>query len=139
MGYRRKLFLLVIWMVTFLAGIVCAQSEEPTKGWPRSYESAGNKVIVYQPQLDEWQDHALLLGKAAVVVELKGQTQEYYGAIDLRATTEVDFASRRVLLKKLEITRQTFPNIDGKLVERCEKAVKSALPVGKNSIQGNGR
>ena len=131
MGYRGNLFSLFIWMVTFFAGTVCAQGEEPTKGWPRSYESAGNKVIVYQPQLDEWQDHALLLGKAAVVVELKGQTQEYYGAIDLRATTEVDFTSRTVLLKKLEITKLTFPNIDETLADKCRQTVKRSLPIGK--------
>ena len=88
-------------------------------------------MIVYQPQLDEWQDHALLLGKAAVVVELKGQTQEYYGAIDLRATTEVDFTSRTVLLKKLEITKLTFPNIDETLADKCRQTVKRSLPIGK--------
>ncbi len=131
MCHSCKLFLLFVWMITLIAGTACAQTEGPTKGWPRSYESGGNKVIVYQPQLDEWQDYGLLLGKAAVAVELKGKAQEYYGAIDLQATTEVDFGSRTVLLEKLAVTKLTFPNIDETLADKCRKAVKNSLPVGK--------
>jgi hypothetical protein len=130
--YSKSLSLLIATLF-FLSGAVFAQTEEPVKGWPRSYESGGNKVIVYQPQLDVWQKHSTLLGKAAVVVELKGESKEYYGALDLKARTEVDFDSRTVLLDKLEITKYTFPIIDQSVAKRCRKAVASALPIGKST------
>lgn len=132
MSHRGTLFWLFVWLITF-SGAVFAQGEESAEGWPRSYKSGGNQVIVYQPQLDEWQDYKLLIGKAAVVVELQGQSQEYYGAIDLQATTEVDFDSRTVLMKKLEISKQTFPNIDEKLADKCQQVIKSSLPIGKST------
>jgi hypothetical protein len=38
-----------------------------------------------------------------------------------------------VLLKNLQITNQTFPNIDKKLAGQCQQAVKSALPNGQST------
>ena len=108
-----------------------AESEEPLKGWPRLYTNNGNEVVVHQPQLDDWQDYSLLSGKAAISVKLKDNDREYYGAMDLQASTEVDFESRTVLLKNFKVVRMTFPNLDEQLVKTCEQVVLAALPKSK--------
>ena len=127
------ILLLVVVAVIFITG-VAVQAEGPIMGWPRSYEDGGNKVIVHQPQLDDWKDYTELNGKTAVAVELKGEGKEYYGAITLQAVTETDIDTRIVLLKNIKITDMTFPNIENQLAERCQRAVMSALPVGDQSM-----
>jgi len=99
--------------------------------WPRLFESGKDKVIVHQPQLDAWHDRALLKGRAAITVELSGDAQEYYGVIHLQSATEVDKGTRTVLLNGIEISEITFPNLDGDLAVKSRKAVRSALPEGK--------
>ncbi|MEE8386032.1 MAG: hypothetical protein V3S01_08950, partial [Dehalococcoidia bacterium] len=92
------------------------------------FEDAGNRVVMHQPQLDEWDDYSKLRGRAAVAVTLKGDEKEYYGALDIEADTETDFDSRTVLMKNFRITRVFFPNIDERLAARCGSAVGTALP-----------
>ncbi len=129
----RTYFLLVVVAVIFITGVP-AQAEGPITGWPRSYEDGGNKVIVHQPQLDDWENYSELNGKAAVAVELKGEGKEYYGAVTLQAVTETDFDTRIVLLKNIKVTDMTFPNIEGQLSEKCQRAVIRALPLGNQSM-----
>ena len=101
-----EILFLILSVIALLAypGHSFAENDKPVKGWPRLYESDGNKVVVHQPQLDDWQDYQLLRGKAATVVELKGNVKEYYGVMKLQAQTEVDFETRTVLLKNFQVT-----------------------------------
>ncbi|MCK5503717.1 MAG: hypothetical protein KAJ10_01040, partial [Thermodesulfovibrionia bacterium] len=116
----------------FLPSKVIATTDTGAKGWPRMFENGGNKVVVHQPQLDAWDNYTTLTGKSAVVVQLKGEKKEYYGAIYLQADTKVDFETRTVLLDNLRVTKQIFPNIDKKHDSRCKQAVIAALPLGKS-------
>lgn len=118
-------------LITLLAGVSFAQEEAADPGWPRMFEANGNKVVVYQPQLDEWVDHEILRAKAAAVVELKGSDEEYYGVLSMEADTETDFESSTVLLKNFQVTQYLFPNVEEELFQKCTKAVKDALPKGK--------
>jgi hypothetical protein len=118
-------------LIAVFACVSFAQEEAADPGWPRMFESNGNKVVVYQPQLDEWVDYKTLKGKAAAVVELKGDDKTYYGALDIEADSETDHESRIVLLKNFRITQYIFPSIEEKLAEKCTLAVKDALPKGK--------
>ncbi len=121
--------LLILFSFTFLACSVSAQTQAPPKGWPRIYQSSGNRVVVHQLQLDDWGEYLFLRGKAAVEVQLKNDEKKYYGAMHLQASTTVDFDSRTVFLNDYTITSLTFPNIDSRQADKCRKAVKSALPV----------
>jgi hypothetical protein len=123
-----------ILLFTSLPGFSFAQEDATDPGWPRMFEAKGNKVVVYQPQLDEWVDYRVLRGKAAVVVQLKGDDKEYYGALDLEADTETDHESRTVLLKNFKVTDSIFPNIEETLAGKCSKAVQAALPKDKTLL-----
>jgi len=36
------------------------QSSAMDEGWPKVHEVEGGKIVVYQPQVDSWQDYAHL-------------------------------------------------------------------------------
>jgi len=126
---------IICFLFIFLSpGISFAQPTTSDPGWPRTFEANGNKVVLYQPQLEDWEDYKNLRGKAAVVVQLKNNDKEYFGALGLKADTVTDFDSRIVLLKNLQIAGQTFPNVEDKLANKCRKAVSGALPESKSII-----
>ena len=98
-------------------------------GWPREYQHEEGEVVLYQPQLDEWVDYTTLTAKAAVSVQFKGSDEFQYGAVYLKATTEVDKEKDEVLLEKFAITKMHFPDIDDEIAAKAGELVKKALPV----------
>jgi hypothetical protein len=111
-----------------------AESDSSQEGWPRLFESKGNQVVVYQPQLTEWENYKTIRAKAAVAVTLKGQKTEYYGAITMEATTVVDFIERIVEMKSLRLTNLIFPNTKPSLALQCKTTVIGALPKNKTLL-----
>lgn len=127
----KKLSFTCFFLITLFACVSLAQEEAADPGWPRMFEANDNKVVVYQPQLDEWSDYKTLKGKAAAVVKLKGSDKEYYGVLGIQADTETDFPTSTVLLKNFKVTEYLFPNIEEKLAKKCTRAIKDALPKGR--------
>lgn len=126
---RSFLLCLVLTSLCFNAG--AAEPEPFVEGWPRLFEFKGSEVVVYQPQLTEWDDHKTLHGQAAVAVTLKGQAIKLFGAVTLEADTEVDFTDRMVVMKSLRLTNLAFPNMKSTVSRRCRIAVEGALPKDK--------
>lgn len=130
-----KLLLAVVAITALaLTGVAVAQTKSFRDGWPRMYESRGNSVVVHQPQLDEWVDYELITAGAAVSVKLKGDDKEYFGAMYLKADTETDLETRKVLLKNFQITDMVFPNVDDRKAGECKSAVENALPKDKTLV-----
>src|SRR5678816_364237 len=80
------------WPVCLLFALFgCASPQEeqsPQKleapKWPRAYQDSGDKVVVYEPQVEgEWKDHRSLHAISAIVVTPKGTTQDAYGVMEL--------------------------------------------------------
>ncbi len=103
-------------------------------GWPREYQHEEGEVVLYQPQLDEWKDFTTLTAKAAVSVQFKGSDEFQYGAIYLKAATEVDKDEDEVLLDEFEITKMHFPDIDDEIATKAGDLVAKALPVEGSMI-----
>jgi len=97
-------------------------------GWPREYDHEEGQVVVYQPQLDEWKDFTTLTAKAAISVQFKGSDEFQYGAIYLKATTEVDKDEDEVLLDNITITKMHFPDIGIESAKKASDMVTKALP-----------
>ena len=89
-----------------------AQTSPPVGGevslaagtWPREINANRATVLVYEPQIDRWQNNRLA-AQAAVSVQPAGAPQPSYGVIWLTARTEVDRSvgasiSRRSLFQR---------------------------------------
>jgi hypothetical protein len=95
---RILLFILACTVTT--TQVIHAQESAPVEGWPRVYESEGNKFIVYQPQIQSWEDHKIMKAVSAVQVDLKSLKDDVFGAIYVQADTETNFDVRMVVFKK---------------------------------------
>lgn len=103
-------------------------------GWPREYDHEEGQVVLYQPQLDEWKDFTTLTAKAAISVQFKGSDEFLYGAIYLKATTEVDKDEDEVLLNDITITKIHFPDIGIESAKKASDMATKALPAKASMV-----
>jgi hypothetical protein len=106
----------------------CASTQEPVRieepKWPRSYEGGGDKVVVYEPQVDpDWKDFKKLHARSAVVVN-----EKTYGVIEYDVDTEVDRDTRDVLFKNRKFTGIRVPGKDsGEIIRRLLPSSRSVI------------
>ncbi len=102
----------------------------PTKaidgGWPRELERSNEKISMYQPQVEEWQNDQLRAYAALSVVNLKDKKTKY-GVLEFTARTEVDKVNRQVTLDEFEITAVRFPSMKEREPEFLE-LLESRVP-----------
>jgi hypothetical protein len=101
---RTKICLRVsalIWAVSS-----CAWAQDP--GWPRKLVKPGGTVIVYQPQVDDWQNFTDIKWRAAFQLTPSGGNQ-IVGVASFDATTEVNTDNHTVLMFNINVTNTYFP------------------------------
>jgi len=81
--------------------------------WPREADLDDEKLLMYQPQVEGWQDDQIRLYAAISVVNKKDQKLNY-GVVWFTSRTEVDKVNRRVTLDNFKITKLTFPALESK-------------------------
>ncbi len=99
-------------------------------GWPRVARVEGHELILYQPQVDSWQDYEIMDMMVAIAVALDGQDQYEYGAAQLIAKTHVDLSQNNVIVYDIECQEVWFPTVMGERKERIEAVVRGVVPKG---------
>ena len=94
--------------------------------WPREADLGEEKLLVYQPQLEDWQGDTISL-YAALSVENKKTKKLNYGVVWFTGQAEVDKVNRRVTIDNFEMTKLRFPALEPKEAE-YEAFLKSKLP-----------
>ena len=87
---------------------VCSCSWAQDPGWPRKLVKPGGTVLVYQPQVDDWQNFTDIKWRAAFQLTPNGGKQ-IVGAASFEATTEVNTDNHTVLLFNINVTNTYFP------------------------------
>src|SRR5215470_16559765 len=90
-----------------LAPARSAEVTAPT--WPKTFQSSGNKVVVYQPQVKSWNNYTVLDGLAAIAVTPAGSSSATYGTANFTAYTAADFTAGTVTITDPKITSTHWP------------------------------
>jgi hypothetical protein len=98
---------------------------EPT--WPRQITGDDGTMVVYQPQVDEWEGFRKLTLRMAVSVTPKGG-KPAVGALSIEALTDVDNDSHVVTIHDLKIVHMGFPSLEGDAAASMERLVRAFLP-----------
>jgi hypothetical protein len=101
------------------------QSGDP--GWPREKYSNGTRLIIYQPQVDDWKDFQQLNWRMAVSLTPKSG-KEVVGVVEMKGHTDVDNVAKVVVITSPEITGTYFPSLDQATKEKVEQLFKSFVP-----------
>jgi len=102
--------------------------EYEDEGWPRVYEKDGDELVLYQPQIDSWEDFSELQARAAVALTLAGSSEPVYGALYMRAKSHVDFETMTVLISERNLSVGRFPHALPEKEEEYGRIVEALLP-----------
>ena len=103
-----------------------AQAPDPT--WPHTYSGPAATIIVYEPQVISWPDHATLNARAAISVQDKGSKKPVLGTVEVSLKTETDTATRRVILSDPKLIATHFPTLDTAKAAQMETRLSQELP-----------
>src|SRR6516165_1216893 len=95
--------------------------------WPREKYSNGTRLIVYHPQVDNWNNFQNLSWRMAISLTPKtGKT--VVGVVEMKGTTSVDNVAKLVSITNPEITGTYFPSLDKATAEKMEQLFKTFVP-----------
>src|SRR5206468_6018204 len=101
------------------------QSADP--GWPRERYQDGTRLIIYQPQVDDWKDFQQLTWRMAVSLTPKSG-KEVVGVVEIKGHTDIDNVAKVAIITNPQVTGTYFPSLDQATKEKMEQLFKSFVP-----------
>ena len=97
-------------------------SDQPADpGWPREKYSNGTRLIIYQPQVDDWKNFQDLSWRMAVALTPRGG-KEVVGVVEMKGSTDVDNVAKVVIITNPQVTGTYFPSLDQATAEKMEQS-----------------
>src|SRR5205809_7722544 len=96
-------------------------------GWPREKYSNGNRLIIYQPQVDDWKNFQELTWRMAVSLTPKGG-KEVVGVVEMKGNTDVDNVAKVVIITNPQVTGTHFPSLDQATAQKVAHSFKTFIP-----------
>jgi hypothetical protein len=108
--------------------IVAAGSGQSSDSrWPREKYSNGTRLIIYQPQVDDWKNFQDLSWRMAISLTPKNG-KEVLGVVEMTGHTDIDNVAKVAIITNPQITGTYFPSLDKATVEKMEQLFKSFVP-----------
>jgi hypothetical protein len=101
------------------------QSGDP--GWPRELYENGTRLIIYQPQVDDWKNFQDLSWRMAISLTPKSG-KEAVGVVQMKGQTDIDNVAKVVIITDPQITGTYFPSLDKATSDQMEQLFKSFIP-----------
>ena len=99
------------------------------RGWPRGYSLASEaQVVVYEPQVANWDDQKRLVALAAVSYVTKGEQKPALGTIKIEADTLVSTEQRLVKFSTLKITEANFQSLPKEQTREIIAEIEKGIP-----------
>jgi hypothetical protein len=125
----RFIYFVLTLMFLFIGtgSVLAAPVPVDDPGWPRMIEQKGKKLIIYQPQVDSWQDYKELHLRFALAVQDTKTSKETFGVAEVVADTVVDHEARvvAVIPKSRELR---FPNTTDAEAAALRQTVEAMQP-----------
>src|SRR6184192_1646796 len=101
------------------------QSGDP--GWPRERYQNGTRLIIYQPQVDDWKNFQDLSWRMAVSLTPKSG-KEVVGVVEMKGNTDIDNVAKVAVITNPQVTGTYFPSLDQATKEKMEQLFKTFVP-----------
>jgi hypothetical protein len=128
----------VSWTAFALMGPVACLAIGPVTAsdgsWPREVQHPQAKIVVYQPQIDDYVGTTLEV-RSAVSVTLKEKKQPTFGAVWVEATTHTDRVERIVTFSDIKVTRVRFPGATADQEKTLATVIEDAAPQWDTALE----
>ncbi len=104
-------------------------SQDP--GWPRKFTNNGSVLVVYPPQVEDWQDYQTIDFRMAFSLIPVNQTKQIIGVVYIHAATSVDTYNHMVSISNMNISGVHFPSLDPATATTMEQIVRATLHVSR--------
>src|SRR4029450_3179618 len=109
------------------ANSTTGSGQSGNSSWPRDRYQDGNRLIIYQPQVDDWKNFQDLSWRMAISITPKsGKT--VVGVVEMKGNTSVDNVAKLVTISNPQITSTYFPSLDKATADKMEQSFKSFIP-----------
>ena len=95
-------------------------------GWPRQITKPGGKVVLYQPQVDSWNNYQQVDARMAFTITPTGG-KSHVGVVTVRLQSAVNMDAHTVFLSNPEITSITFPSLDPATTTQMDQLMRTFL------------
>ena len=95
--------------------------------WPREKYSNGTRLIIYQPQVDDWKNFQDLSWRMAISLTPKGG-KTAVGVVEMKGNTDVDNVAKVAVITNPQVTGTYFPSLDKASAEKMEQLFKTFVP-----------
>jgi hypothetical protein len=113
-----------------LAASACVRAQDP--GWPRQLVKPSGKLLIYQPQVDDWQGFTYIKWRSAFQMTPTGGKQ-VVGAATFEATTEVNTDTHTVFLFEIRVLNTYFPGQNPANTTQLDQLFRSFIPLTLNA------
>ncbi len=124
MNYRLSIVAATTALVLVVGSV--ADAKKVDGKWPKVIKEKKGKVVVYQPQIETFDD-ILLTGRSAVSVTLDKQSP-VFGAVWYEAKVDVNRDDRVVKLKEVKVTEAKFPDAKPEGVAELKRIIEDEIP-----------
>jgi hypothetical protein len=101
-------------------------------GWPRKLVKPGGVVIIYQPQVDDWQNFQDMKWRQAFQLTPTGG-KEIVGAASFESATEVNTDTHTVLMFNIRVLNTYFPSQDPATSSQLDQLLRTFVPQTVNA------
>src|SRR5215470_10276780 len=113
--------------VEAIAKSATGSSQSSDSSWPREKYSNGTRLIIYQPQVDDWKNFQDLSWRMAVSITPKsGKT--VLGVVEMKGNTDIDNVAKVAIITNPQVTGTYFPSLDKATTEKMEQLFKTFVP-----------
>jgi len=116
----RSLFFLVV--IACCSSLVVAQNQ----GWPRTFNKPNGTLVLYQPQVDSWNNYTVVDARSAFSLTPTGG-KEHVGVVTFTLQSVVDMDTHNVFLYSPTITSIYFPSKDDSSNAQLDSLVRTFL------------
>jgi hypothetical protein len=115
-------------MILVLLNMPVVHAQDP--GWPRQLTNNGSVLVLYTPQVDNWNQYQTIDCRMAFSLT-PYQGKQILGVVYMNASTAVDTYNHMVTIDNMNITQVHFPSLDPSKSAPMEQMVRSFLSPGK--------
>ena len=112
--------------------IAPASTRAQDPGWPRKLVKPEGVVIVYQPQVDDWQNFDDIKWRQAFELTPTGGNK-VVGAASFEGTTEVNLDTHNVFMFNIRVLNTYFPGQDPAATANLDQLLRSFVPQTYNA------